>query len=51
MPRKAKTTKKRGKRKPSAWIKHVMKTYRANKKAGYAAAMKRAKKTWVKKKK
>jgi len=39
------------KRKRSPWIKHVMATYRKNKSAGYAAAMKRAKTTWTKKKK
>ena len=39
------------KRKLSPWIKHVMKTYRANKSAGYKAAMRRAKATWHKKKK
>lgn len=39
------------KRKRSAWILHVMATYRKNKSAGYSAAMKRAKTTWTKKKK
>ena len=32
------------------WMKHVMKTYRANKKAGFTAAMKKAKQTYKKKK-
>ena len=49
--KKAKTKKAKGKKKISPWIKHVLKTYRANKKAGYKAAIKRAKKTWTKKKK
>lgn len=35
----------------SAWIVHVMATYRKNKKAGYSAAMKAAKRTWKGKKK
>jgi hypothetical protein len=51
MARKAKAKKGRRKRKLSPWIKHVMKTYRANKSAGYSAAMRRAKSTWHKKKK
>ena len=47
----AKRKKGRKKRKvQSRWIKHVMKTFRANKKAGFKAAMKRAKKTYRKKK-
>ena len=50
MPKRAKKKKGR-KRKASPWIKHVMKTYRANKSAGFSAAMKRAKSTWKKKKK
>ena len=51
MPRKKKKgTTKRRKRKISPWIKHVMKEYRKNKSAGYSAAMRRAKKTWHKKK-
>jgi len=33
------------------WMKHVMKTYRQNKKAGLAAAMRKAKRTFRKKKK
>ena len=45
-----KKAKKTGrKRKPSAWNKHVMKTYRANKSAGFKAAMVRAKKTYRRK--
>ena len=43
--------KKRGKRKISPWIKHVLATYRKNKSAGYSAAMRRAKSTWRSKKK
>ena len=39
------------KRKRSPWIRHVMATYKKNKSAGYAAAMKRAKSTWRSKKK
>jgi hypothetical protein len=39
----------RRKRKKSAWVKHVMATYKKNKKAGFSAAMKRAKATWKKK--
>ena len=35
----------------TAWVKHVMKTYRANKKAGFKAAMKKAKATYKKKRK
>lgn len=35
----------------SRWMKHVMKTYRKNKKAGLAAAMKKSKRTFRKKKK
>ena len=50
MPKHAK--KKGGrKKKKSAWIKHVMATYKKNKSAGFSAAMKRAKSTWRKKKK
>ena len=32
----------------SRWMTHVMKTYRQNKKAGLAAAMRRARKTYKK---
>ena len=41
---------KRRKKAHSPWIKHVMKTYRANKSAGFSAALKRAKKTYHRKK-
>ena len=51
MPKQAKKKTGGRKRKKSAWVKHVMKTYRQNKKAGFAAAMRRAKSTWRKKKK
>jgi hypothetical protein len=36
---------------PTKWNKHVMSVYRRNKKAGLAAAMRKAKKTYRKKKK
>ena len=35
----------------SRWMKHVMSVYRKNKKAGLAAAMRRAKKSYKPKKK
>ena len=35
----------------SRWMTHVLKVYRRNKKAGLSAAMKKAKKTFRKKKK
>ena len=35
----------------SRWMTHVMKTYRRNKKAGLAAAMRKAKKSFRRKKK
>ena len=49
MPKRAKKKGRKG-RKKSAWIKHVMATYRKNKKAGFSAAMRRAKATYRKKK-
>ena len=51
MAKKRAKKRKGGKRKRSAWIIHVMATYRKNKSAGYSAAMRRAKATWHKKKK
>ena len=42
--------KKKGKKKLSPWVKHVMAEYRKNKSAGFSAAMKRAKKTYRRKK-
>ena len=50
MPKHAKKGGGRKKRKKSAWIKHVMATFKKNKSAGFSAAMKRAKSTWRKKK-
>ena len=49
----ARHKKKKGgrKKKLSPWVKHVMAEYRKNKKAGFSAAMKRAKKTYRRKKK
>ena len=41
----------RKKKKQSKWIQHVMKTFRANKKAGFKAAMRQAKKTYRRPKK
>ena len=38
-------------RKKTAWIKHVMKTFKKNKKKGFSAALRAAKKTYRKKKK
>ena len=51
LPKRAKGRKKKKrakgrKKKLSPWIKHVMKTYRANKSAGFSAAMRKAKKTY-----
>ena len=37
------------KKKKSAWMRHVLKVYRKNKKGGLSAALKRAKKTFKKK--
>ena len=37
------------KKKKSAWMKHVLKVYRKNKKGGLAAALKKAKRTYHKK--
>jgi len=36
-------------KKKSAWMKHVLKIYRKNKKAGLAAALKKGKRTYRKK--
>ena len=36
------------KKKKSAWMRHVLKVYRKNKKAGLAAALKKARKTYKK---
>ena len=36
-------------KKKSAWIKHVLKVFRKNKKAGLGAAMRKAKRTFRKK--
>jgi len=48
--KKTKKTGRKRKRKLSRWNKHVMKTYRANKKAGFKAAMRKAKSTYKRKK-
>ncbi len=45
MPRRRVAKKKKGR---SKWLTHVMKTYRANKKGGFSAALRRAKKTYRK---
>ena len=37
------------KKKKSAWMRHVLKVYRKNKKAGLAAALRKAKRTYKKK--
>ena len=37
------------KKKKSAWMRHLLKEYRKNKKGGLSAALKRAKKTFKKK--
>ena len=37
------------KKKKSAWMRHVLKVYRKNKKAGLAAALKKARKNYKKK--
>ena len=37
------------KKKKSAWMKHVLKVYRKNKKGGLAAALRKAKRTYRKK--
>ena len=38
----------RTKKKKTAWMRHVQKVYRKNKKAGLAAALKKARKTYKK---
>ena len=47
-PKGCKPRKKRRGGGKSPWIKHVMKEFNRNKSAGFAAALRRAKKTWKK---